>query len=107
MMDQGMKDKFLKIAKSAGLPEETLAKITEDLSKGPAVVAVSVTKTEKPKLEDLTDEAIDKMSEDELKSCLKSYRDAEKSDDGEVPEKKEEPKPAMNPLQEMFSKVGY
>lgn len=95
-----MNQKFLNIARAMKVSEELVKKLEDELSnkKPDAVVVAKVEK--KPELCDLSDEQIDKMSESEAKSALKSYRDEEKSD--EKPEGM-----SASPLGMAFSKMNY
>jgi hypothetical protein len=114
-MDAPILEKFMKIAKVAGLSEDVMSKIKDELSKAPkeASVEVEVTAKEPSKEEksdricDLTDEDIDKMSESDVKTTLKKARDeakyvvdnAKKESEMAMPEEKKS-------LNDVFSKIG-
>lgn len=121
--------KFVEMAKKLGVSPETISWIEKDLSsKSEPKAAVTVVKVSKIKPDeqlkkvtdccDYTDEEIDKMSEDELKKCLKECRDcckqeeesewADTEDSWEMmwgKEMTDASKKEMN-MQDIFNKIG-
>ena len=98
-----MKSKMIELAKKMWVSDETIKTMESDMSKTSTPEAASVTvavvkKDEEPSY-DISDEQIDKMSEQEAKDMLKKWR--------EVMGKKEEESEDKSPASRIMDFKGF
>lgn len=86
-----IKEKMVEMAKKIGCSPETIKAMESDMSSEKPSVTVAVVKKETPESDTkLTDEQIDKMSEQEAKDMLKKIMSEEKTEDMSEEEPKKE-----------------